>query len=1197
MNRFDEEQRQTSAAGLVGLAIGLGLGAVILYAIDGPPRLPDQLPSWDVVLLTLQGSSVPYSALVYLLVTAAWAIWAWVVASLVLRLIVVSFDVMLHGAGWIRPLRSISDRMTLPVVRRLVDGAVVAILLVNLTARSPSIAAAAPLTSEVMVVVAESPAKTTSYVDSRGEPRDQERRTIQYTVQPGDTLWGIAERFYGTGGEYPRLVEANLSRQMMDGRVFTQAGVILPGWVLLVPMPSATVEEVDGNRYYGVEAGDSLSGIAARLLGAETRWPEIFELNRGVARLEDGRVLQDPELIWPGLRLRLPLLADEDAEATQTAVPAGDIAASIGSPVEEPSGLPTPAMTAVPAVAIEREPVSTDEPASPVLAAAAAIAAAAAAGGAAFAIRRRGRRSLGEPPIRSEPLPRHDDFAEAETARVLTHQMHGEAEPVMVVAEQAMRFLADHGVRDLSLIAACQGRSATALTFSGGLEAQGDILELGEEFASRLGGKGLASLTADHDVLLQVGGVNRAGLLALSVDQRADSPWLLPLGVFASNETLYANWRELGNVLIAGLPGGGSDVILTSVISGLAARRGPEELALYAVSSRRNLPAQVKLFPHLKYIVASDDEDQANEMLDHVRDKLIQRMQADAEDLETGSGRQEVVLVISELAELKDAGATLELIGEHGPSYGVRLLAASTNPTTLDEGLLAHFGSRIVLQTLDDEESIHLLGQPNAADLGSGDILVRIDGRTPMQARGFRVSTEHLDGLLRLMQEAYGRRLSQQQARDDMAVGEALSPQREPLHEMNPEATNGEPLTDESHRPTSPYDDELGPAGGDGQEPPNGEVSERKPDQNDHPSRPPEDDEALVANMAFGARPQTVLAHRPLAETVGLGLPAARAHDSRSNGHQTEFVELALPAQAPAAGGKTWDVAAPVQVRCFGGLEVRSADREITPTLEDRISFKSFELLAFLAVHPDGAVSKDKLLAALWPESDEERGGKSMGVAMVRLRALLSRQVPGLSSKAVRCERDGVCRVDSGLIWSDVQEFLSRCRAAPKLPDDQAIMALQRALALYRGDLLAGPGSRRYEWVDERDDSAVSLRETYREEYNRASLRLARLFCRDGEAAQAVPILKNLLKAEPTLEDVVRDLYRCYRRIGDLSSLIREERHLRQALQETYYDPEDPDDDPKQYQPEPETVELFEQIRAELESPGGPNQEIAGMSG
>ena len=1197
MNRFDEEQRQSSAAGLVGLAIGLGLGAVILYAIDGPPRLPDQLPSWDVVSLTLQGSSVPYGALVYLLMTAAWAIWAWVVASLVLRLIVVSFDVLLHGAAWIRPLRSISDRMTLPVVRRLVDGAVVAILLVNLTTRSPSMASAAPLTSEVMVVAAESPAKTTAYADSAGETRAQEQRTLQYTVQPGDTLWGIAERFYGTGSEYPRLVEANLSRQMMDGRVFTQAGVILPGWVLLVPMPSATVEEVDGNRYYAVEAGDSLSGIAARLLGAETRWPEIFELNRGVARLEDGRVLQDPELIWPGLRLRLPLLADQDAEATQTAVPAGDIAASIGPPVE-PSGLPTPAMTAVPAVAIERQPVSRDEPASPMLAAAAAIAAAAAAGGAAFAIRRRGRRSLGEPPIRPEPLPRHDDFAEAETARVLTHQMHGEAEPVTVVAEQAMRFLTDHGVRDLSLIMASQGRSATALTFSGGLEAQGAILELGQEFASRVGGKGLASMTADHDVLLQVGGVNRAALLALSVDQRGDSTCLLPLGVLAGHETLYANWRELGNVLIAGLPGGGSDVILTSVISGLAARRGPEELALYAVSSRRSLPAQLGLFPHQLGIVASDDEDRVNEVLDQVRNELIRRMQADEGDLETGSGRQEVVLVIGELAELKDAGPTLELIGEHGPGHGVRLLAATTNPTALDEGLLAHFGSRIVLQTLDDEESIHLVGQPNAADLGSGDILVRIDGRTPVQARGFRVSTEHLEGLLRLMHEAYGRgRLSPLRPLDDLAVGEALSPQREPPYEMNPEATIDEPLTDDSDGPTSPYDDESGTAGGDGQEPPNGEVGEQELDQDNHPSRPPEDEGALVGTTAFGARPLAALANRPLTETVGLGLPAADAHDSRNNGHQAEFADLALSAEAPAAGDETWDVTALVQVRCFGGLDVRSRDREITPTLEDRISFKSFELLAFLAAHPDGAVSKDKLLAALWPESDEERGGKSMGVAMVRLRALLSRQVPGLSSKAVRCERDGVCRVDSGLIWSDVQEFLSRCRTAPRLPDDQAIMALQRALALYRGDLLAGPGSRGYEWVDERDESAISLRETYREEYNRASLRLARLFCRDGEAAQAVPILKNLLKAEPTLEDVVRDLYRCYRQIGDLSSLIREERHLRQALQETYYDPEDPEDDPKQYQPEPETVELFEQIRAELELPGGPNQEIAGLSG
>jgi hypothetical protein len=75
-----------------------------------------------------------------------------------------------------------------------------------------------------------------------------------------------------------------------------------------------------------------------------------------------------------------------------------------------------------------------------------------------------------------------------------------------------------------------------------------------------------------------------------------------------------------------------------------------------------------------------------------------------------------------------------------------------------------------------------------------------------------------------------------------------------------------------------------------------------------------------------------------------------------------------------------------------------------------------------------------------------------------------------------------------------------------------------------------------------------------------------------------VPLLKRL-QAEPTLEDVECDLYRCYRQLGDHGALIREERQLRQALREGY-------DDPAQYEPEEATIRLYNEIRAELEAKG-----------
>lgn len=50
---------------------------------------------------------------------------------------------------------------------------------------------------------------------------------------------------------------------------------------------------------YVVKSGDSLSKIAKELLGNASRWPEIYELNKGL-------IGDNPNLIHPGQELKLP---------------------------------------------------------------------------------------------------------------------------------------------------------------------------------------------------------------------------------------------------------------------------------------------------------------------------------------------------------------------------------------------------------------------------------------------------------------------------------------------------------------------------------------------------------------------------------------------------------------------------------------------------------------------------------------------------------------------------------------------------------------------------------------------------------------------------------------------------------------------------------------------------------------------------
>ena len=263
----DEERAPRGALGLIGLALGLAGGALALYLVAGPPRLPAGAPSWGAVLTTLRGSYLPPEALAYALTTAAWGVWLWIVASLALRLVVAAADALTHGAAWVRTLRAVSDRVSLPVVRRVADAAVLAVVVAHLVGRPPAVTVAAVPAG---ALVASGPPEAASPPGApAGAPTAEDEGVVEFTVRPNDTLWRISEAYYGDGAAFPRIVSANAGRRMPDGRSFTRAGVIRPGWVLRIPQPTRTVEPVDEQATYVVAPGDSPVGDRGAPVGAD----------------------------------------------------------------------------------------------------------------------------------------------------------------------------------------------------------------------------------------------------------------------------------------------------------------------------------------------------------------------------------------------------------------------------------------------------------------------------------------------------------------------------------------------------------------------------------------------------------------------------------------------------------------------------------------------------------------------------------------------------------------------------------------------------------------------------------------------------------------------------------------------------------------------------------------------------------------
>ena len=205
---------------------GLLVAGFILGTAVGPPRIPSGWPRADDVLKLLAGATLQLDTILVVLVDAVWAVWTWIALSLVLECGLVAADMVTHGgSGWVRSLRHFADRASVPLVRR----AVAAAFAVQVFSRGVPIAAAQPLPPHATTIMA----ATSPDIEASSAASDVDRSHPTDLVRPGDTLWSIAERGYGSGTEYRRLLDANVGRRMSDGQVFSARGVICPGRELI----------------------------------------------------------------------------------------------------------------------------------------------------------------------------------------------------------------------------------------------------------------------------------------------------------------------------------------------------------------------------------------------------------------------------------------------------------------------------------------------------------------------------------------------------------------------------------------------------------------------------------------------------------------------------------------------------------------------------------------------------------------------------------------------------------------------------------------------------------------------------------------------------------------------------------------------------------------------------------------------------
>lgn len=1245
------EQRYTTSSGLATatrykpnrwalpcLVIMLTTSGVLLWRLRAPVAVPTRLPTLSGLRVGLQARTLDEvlaavdaaSPYLHLMVTA---LWGWIALSTVLQLAVALLDVATRGASWVRDVRHrFVDPFSSPTARRIVTGAVHTALLVKLTLATPN-ASAAPAPAPITLhLVTSQPTGATGFAAPANElvvtvncatPLVE---AISYTVQPGDSLWSIAERYYGTGHDWQRLMAANEGRTMPGSIRFSN--VLQPGWEIHVPTVNyATTPTVSGALRYTVQSGDTLRGIAATILGDESCWPAIFEANVGV-RGQDGRQLDNPDLIWPGMRLTIPQQAVE--QPAPAPIPAATPPASVFAPeptpvplepigavagavasgtlsVPNPIGPPPPtvtpaAPTAVPAPIPAPLPLPLPSPeasASPTVdqpvqwkswgapgAGAAGIATTA------YLWHRRGTREIarrlrhGSPASAENRDEEIGTFAATEVTAAFAHRLDGEEFDLAVLTATAVvRFLAVEGLHGATLrfIAQDRDRASVVLDAPGAIRER--LLALASTLGERLGGRGEAhGASVGEDVTLILRGITRSGLLTTAgATAGAAKPNLLPLGILpppadrhkeSPTTSFSANWDALGPLLVAGAADAGMEVVLMSVLAELGPRQPPAALRLAGIAAPGQLPGELLDWPHWaqgrESVIAPDDRAAVDDLLESLRAELARRI------ARPGEQEAKIGLVIGDMALLAGNDRALDALDQlarDGAAHGLRLLVGTTAPGALDDDFLARFATRLVLRVTDEDDSTLLLGHPGAARLTrNGQALIGRPGQPSRRLIGYRVTPAELAHLTQLMRDVLHTAPSDPQSDND-----EVSEDNADDAELSTEDTVEDTATLQEHADTA-ADDELAEAQ-EHQSPPVLEaVSDDAPDATP-PSTPPEHREIAADDEG----------------TVTITDPPGDGDGESTEQASTPESVVATNGSSSADPGETALESAehsPLEVTVFvrGEPRVRYRGQPISLTQQGK---SHLEFLALLAAAPGGAVHRDVLEQALWPQLQESgdlyegRKPNRASAICTRLREAVRRAAPDfpadVAARIVRLDRANIVHLNTDLVRADAIRFQEACdRMRGKAEYAVALAAWREARELFREDLLVNAG---YLWADdEARGFRVDLQEWYRTRWSDALHALAgRAEHREHDRPTAIMLYEEAFAAEcrregPVQEEATRGLMRCHAASGHLAAAERAYRALREEHKRKYGASE-PLDDPL-FDGDPETEGLCEAMRA-----------------
>lgn len=296
----------------------LGSVVILVLLVVGAPWVLLNAGFYDWTKVNLWSPADP-RILLGALTVAAWGAWAVSTVSLTLE----ALRILTSGRiSWRLPGLGAPQALAGALMSTVIASSAGPVL--N-AASAPPVIAASELPAEEDASLTQRPVPASPATEAAPQRQaSAERRhepAMLHIVQAEDDLWTLAQRYYGSGLEWRRIVQANPDLAAD------------PTQDLTVGTPLAITEPLER---YRVVKGDTLSDIARSRLGDAARWPEIFRMNRDR--------ISDPDYIQAGWTIDVPAAepAPDDAPGS------GEPELASGPSGSDPSAPASPTATAAP---------------------------------------------------------------------------------------------------------------------------------------------------------------------------------------------------------------------------------------------------------------------------------------------------------------------------------------------------------------------------------------------------------------------------------------------------------------------------------------------------------------------------------------------------------------------------------------------------------------------------------------------------------------------------------------------------------------------------------------------------------------------------------------------------------------------------------------------------------------------------------